>query len=105
MMKKEEMFDLGRYFLIEAAFDGDDPIREYILKENSSSIKQRTESKVYLMKVLSVAKKMRLKKAQKDELLRIVKYACVLLETQEHTMDIRKAKEDFQVDELERKYA
>ena len=105
LMKQEEMFELGRHFIKELAFNGEDPIKEYILKENSSSIKQRTESKVYIMKLAGVAEKMRLHKADKDELLRIFTYACVLLETQEHTMDIKKAKDDFRVEELERKYA
>ena len=104
-MKKEEMFELGRYFIKELAFDGNDPVQKYILKENSSSIKQRTESKVYMMKLAGVAEKMRLHKADKDELVRIFTYACVLLETQEHTMDIKKAKNDLRVQELERKYA
>lgn len=104
IIKKDEMMELGKFFISEIVYDGCDPVKEYILK-NKRHMGQYAESKVTLVKCLKTANSMKAKGASKDELLRMVTYAYVLLETEEYTMDLKKAKEDLQIDILMKKYA
>ena len=104
MLKKEEMLELGKFFVNGLAYDGKDPVKNYILKDKSSIV-QKTKAKASLMKCLSVAKKMKAKRASRDDMMRLVTYAYLLLETDEYTMDLDKARKDLGIEQLEKKYA
>lgn len=104
MGKKDEMFELGKFFISELVFDGHDPVKAYITKEKRSIV-QNAEAKAVLLKLLKTANRMKAKGATRDELKRIATYAYVLFETEEHTMDIKKAKEDLKIEKLVQKYA
>ena len=103
-MKKEEMLELGKFFINGLAYEGEDPIKQYIVKEKASVV-QKAKARLNLMNCLKTAKKMKAKEATRDEMLRLVTYAYMLLETDEYTMDLDKAKKDLSIDELEKKYA
>lgn len=47
---------------------------------------------------------MTLKGANKDELIRAVKYSMVVIDAKKHKLDWRQAKEDFKISELHKKY-
>ncbi len=104
LVDKNEMMELGKYFVNAIAYNGNDPVECYILKDKGS-IKQKLETKAHLLKCLSVARKMKAKGAEREEIIRMLTYAYILLETEEHTMDLTRAKSDFRIDELQRKYA
>ena len=102
--KKEEMMELGKFFISEIVYDGTDPVKEYIMKPKKSIV-QSAEAKAILMKCLKTANLMKKKNATRDELIRMVTYAYILFETEEHTMDLKKAKTDLDIDKLMSKYA
>lgn len=104
LVDKNEMMELGKYFINGIAYDGTDPVKDYILKDKPS-IKQRLESKATLVKCLNTAKKMKAKGANKTDMLDALTYAYILLETEEHTMDLGRAKADFRMDEIHKKYS
>ncbi len=103
LVDKNEMMELGKYFINGIAYGGTDPVKDYILKDKPS-IKQKLETKATLLKCLNTAKKMKAKGADRNDMLDALTYAYILLETEEHTMDLGRAKADFRMDEIQRKY-
>lgn len=103
LVDKNEMMELGKYFINGIAYGGTDPVKDYILKDKPS-IKQKLETKATLMKCLNTAKKMKAKGADRNDMLDALTYAYILLATEEHTMDLGRAKTDFRMDEIQRKY-
>ena len=103
IVKKDDMMELGRFCISELIFDGHDPARAYITKEKKSIV-QNAEAKAILLKLVKQVEKMKARGIRRDELKRIATYAYILFETEEHTMDLKRAKEDLGIDKLVSKY-
>ena len=103
LVDKDEMIDLVKFFINGIVYGGTNPIKDYILKDKPS-FTQKLETKATLLKCLNTVKKMKAKGADRNDMLDAFTYAYILLSTEEHTMDLTKAKADFRMDEIQRKY-
>ena len=103
LVDKNEMMELGKFFINGIVYGGTNPIKDYILKDKPS-FTQKLETKATLLKCLNTVKKMKAKGADRNDMLDAFTYAYILLATEEHTMDLGRAKTDFIMDEIQRKY-
>lgn len=103
VVKKDEVMELGKFMLSELVFNGHDPAKAYVTKEKKSIV-QSAEAKAMLLKLMKQVEKMKVRGVRRDELKRVATYAYILFETEEHTMDLKRAKEDLGIDALISKY-
>ena len=80
LVDKNEMMELGKFFINGIVYGGTNPINDYILKDKPS-FTQKLETKATLLKCLNTVKKMKAKGADRNDMLDALTYAYILLET------------------------